>query len=78
MTDACPTCGRDRTLVGYRHHCVPVSSASEFNKVVEFNAAEFNKSNAEFNKPVFDRVAYQREYMRRKRAKARADREASV
>ena len=66
----------------------PVSTKPSVSSIAEFNAAstEFNKSHTEsnksqvgaveFNKPGFDRVAYQRDYMRRKRHADRALKQA--
>ena len=64
----CPDCGLDIDLVGQRHRCVPRQLAAHKPKPKSPGGAK--KPQARGNGQ-FDRVAYQREYMRKRRAALR-------
>lgn len=85
MTDRCPKCGALYSMVGRVHRCVSSGTptdeakAREPRKVVEAKApiprpkqqagVGSERSSVPETKPNFDRVSYQREYMRQWRAK---------
>jgi len=54
--DRCPHCGKSYALVGRVHRCVPIAKAEPVAVTTRSSAG-------------FDRVAYQREYMRQYRAR---------
>ena len=61
MPDYCPACGRSLDLVGYAHACGMYTPQPTLVIADEPDAIDQAKQ-------PFDKVAYQREYMRRKRA----------
>ena len=71
MADPCPVCRKDRTLVGYRHLCVP--NAVSRNPVTKPSAGFVTSDERRTGRrPIGDRAMTPAERQRRKRQAARA------
>lgn len=70
MADLCPRCGANLAMVGRAHRCIDRSRNSDL--AVEAPAERLSAQSSDaYRRPdgKFDRLAYQRDYMRKYRAK---------